>query len=292
MKCRSTQLCLPILLSALIFGGCSSTASRSEDPLSQKKSNKSVFKIEKGDTVADGFQKLSAIDGVIYIIAEGASLRLPGNSADILNLSAYVTYLTACDLDVAISIKDDPYVRVQVSTTPIKTDLVPVEPAQVVSETPKAEETENTSPTTPAPHAAPEITPQPETLVKVESPSITPLEAAKPVEIIESKPAETEVAPAAAIEATPVKPESTWKLAPGDLVENVIKVWAKKTNEWRVYWLAKAKPVVPSSFEITGDNFEEAVAQLAGQFANTADAIRLQFDTRTDKTLRVLDRNP
>jgi hypothetical protein len=71
--------------------------------------------IEAGDPLASVFMRLGARDQSIYILAEGADLRLPGRSAPIHSLSDLVAYLRAYGHDVAVSVKDAPYMRVKVS---------------------------------------------------------------------------------------------------------------------------------------------------------------------------------
>lgn len=71
--------------------------------------------IQAGETVEQAFRRLGQIDKSVYVVTEGGARRMTTDSAPIGNLADLTSYLKAYGLDVAVSVKEMPYIRVVVS---------------------------------------------------------------------------------------------------------------------------------------------------------------------------------
>lgn len=107
---------------ALSLSACSSFPSLFElSPLSASGTTESAkapatFVVRRGEPLDQSFERLGHIDGSVYVLAEGGQLVMAGDSAPIGNIADLAAYLTAHGLDVAVSVKEPPYVRVMVTT--------------------------------------------------------------------------------------------------------------------------------------------------------------------------------
>lgn len=71
--------------------------------------------IAAGETVEQAFERLGKIDNSIYIVTQGGNLVLKGTSAPMANLADMTAYLNAYGFEVAVSIRETPYMRVAVT---------------------------------------------------------------------------------------------------------------------------------------------------------------------------------
>jgi hypothetical protein len=116
---------ISVCLMTAWLAGCAPIDPRPADTRPDNMPVPSGFVIEGGEPVASAFVRLGARDQSIYILAEGADLKLPGRSAPIQSLADLVAYLRAYGYDVAVSVKEAPYIRVKVArlTDPVPTTV-------------------------------------------------------------------------------------------------------------------------------------------------------------------------